>query len=70
MVYSYAINNGKTAYWNTARNFDIELWDLSEMFLVLKHEIEAKEPLCVSRRIFFWKTWEKSKQRMFISRVV
>ena len=27
----------------TARNFDNELWYLSEMWLLLKHEIEAKE---------------------------
>ena len=26
-----------------ARNFDVKLWDLSEMFHVLKHEIEARE---------------------------
>ena len=43
---SCATNKRKAAYWNEtliARKFDNELWDLSEMLGVLKHEIEAKE---------------------------
>ena len=66
MVYFYAINKGKTAYWNnTVDCTKFWYWTMRFVRNVPRFNTwnRRQRALRVSRRIFFRETWEKSKQR-------